>query len=87
MKTILKFILLIFLIFISIFSIKIEYFYQNRKIYSQHSGGNNCNYISTNINNKNYACCTAFNNEKKYGNKCCIKVDKNHNCQSWEGSY
>lgn len=88
MKNITKFLLVIILIFIFIFIKNKEYFNnQGRKIYDQHSGGQNCNFISTNINNKGFACCTAFNNEKKYGNKCCIKVDKNHNCQEWDGTY
>ena len=60
---------------------------KGRKIYVGHSGGKNCKHISTNINNKGFACCTAFNEEQKYGNKCCVKVDKQHNCQQWDGFY
>ena len=88
METIKKFLLIIILIFIFIFANKKEFFNnQGRKIYADHSGGKECNYISTNINNKGFACCTSFNNEKKYRNKCCVKVDKQNNCQEWDGTY
>ena len=88
MRNITAILLVIILTFFFIFTNKKEYFNnQGRKIYADHSGGKKCNYISTNLNNKGFACCTSFNNEKKYGNKCCIKVDKNHNCQEWGGTY
>ena len=82
------FFFIIILIFLFIFVKQKENFNnKGRKIYADHSGGDKCINISTNINDKGFACCTAFNNEKKYGNKCCIQVDKQKNCQQWDGFY
>lgn len=79
---------MIVVLFLLLFVKQKEYFNnRGRKIYVDHSGGTNCKNISTNINNKGFACCTAFNEEKKYGNKCCVKVDKKNNCQQWDGFY
>ena len=39
---------------------------------------------------KNYngaSCCGGFNNEGKYGKKCCTRVDGQNNCIEWSGTY
>ena len=88
MKIFLK-IVLIIVLFLYLMKPNIrEFFYKSgRKIYDNHSGGKGCKYVSKNVNRNGFACCTKFNDEKKYKNKCCVKVDKNNNCISWQGLY
>ena len=33
------------------------------------------------------SCCGGFNNEGKYGKKCCTRVDGQNNCIEWSGTY
>ena len=64
-----------------------EFFYSSgRQVYTNHNGGNKCKYISTRSNQDGFSCCTKFEDEEKYKNKCCIEV-KNNICKKWQGSY